>query len=119
MDVVLQVDTCQMSQARRAIDFGRVGYIYANGDELRKTSPRLRCKQYSAVGPNFIWHIDGYDKPKPFGLCVSGCIDGFSRKIIWLDVYKTNSDPKVIGGYYITAVQKLKGWQILSIDNTH
>ena len=28
-------------------------------------------------GPNFIWHIDGYDKMTPFGFTVHGCIDGY------------------------------------------
>ena len=27
-------------------------------------------------GPNYIWHIDGYDKLSPFGLTIHGCIDG-------------------------------------------
>ena len=25
----------------------------------------------------------------------------FSRKIIWLNVYQTNNDPKIIGGYFL------------------
>ena len=36
---------------------------------------RLRCRQYRGKGPNFIWHVDGYDKLEPFGFCVHGCID--------------------------------------------
>ena len=27
-------------------------------------------------GPNFSWHCDGYDKLKPFGIAIHGCIDG-------------------------------------------
>ena len=27
-------------------------------------------------GPNFIWHMDGYDKLKPYGITIHGCIDG-------------------------------------------
>jgi len=27
-------------------------------------------------GPDFLWHIDGYDKLKPFGFPIHGCIDG-------------------------------------------
>lgn len=27
-------------------------------------------------GPNFLWHLDGYDELKPFGICIHGCIDG-------------------------------------------
>jgi len=70
---------------------------------------RLHRRNYFAVGPNFIWHLDGYDKIKPFGFCISGCVDGFSRKVIWLNVYHTNSDPKLIGGYFIEAIEELRG----------
>jgi hypothetical protein len=35
-------------------------------------------------GPNFAWHADGYDKLKPYGFPIHGCIDGFSRRLIWL-----------------------------------
>ena len=28
-------------------------------------------------GPNFIWHVDSYDKLKPFGFPINGCIDGY------------------------------------------
>ena len=27
-------------------------------------------------GPNFLWHCDGYDKLKPYGIAIHGCIDG-------------------------------------------
>ncbi len=70
---------------------------------------RLRRRNYFAKGPNFIWHLDSYDKLKPYGVCINGCIDGFSRKIIWLNAYTTSSDPKLIGGYYIEVVERLGG----------
>ena len=71
---------------------------------------RSICRRaYYAAGPNYIWHLDGYDKLKPFGLCISGCICGFSRRLIWLNVYYTNNDPRVIGGYYLEAVKRNKG----------
>ncbi|XDV31020.1 hypothetical protein PO909_033797 [Leuciscus waleckii] len=70
---------------------------------------RLRRRNYFAKGPNFSWHLDSYDKLKPYGICINGCIDGFSRKIIWLNAYTTSSDPKLIGGYYIEAVERLGG----------
>ena len=76
------------------------------GVELRR-SRKLRRRRYNSKGPNFCWHIDGYDKLKPFGFCINGSIDGFSRKVIWLHVGKTNSDPKVISGYFLEAVSKL------------
>ena len=68
---------------------------------------RLHRRAYFARGPNYIWHIDSYDKLKYFGFCINGCIDGFSRRMIWLCAYFTSSDPKLIGGYFIDAVKEI------------
>jgi hypothetical protein len=78
------------------------------GVEIRKRK-RLRRRQYSAKGPNFLWHIDSYDKLKPYGICINGCIDGFSRYIIWLRAGSSSSDPRVIGGYFMKCVEELSG----------
>ena len=37
------------------------------GSSLRKAR-RLQRRTYYASGPNCVWHFDGYDKLKPFGL---------------------------------------------------
>uniref|UniRef100_W5MTV9 Integrase catalytic domain-containing protein n=1 Tax=Lepisosteus oculatus TaxID=7918 RepID=W5MTV9_LEPOC len=79
---------------------------------------------YYSRGPNNVWHIDGYDKLKPYGICINGCIDGFLRKMIWLEAYKTNNDPLIIAGYFIDAVYKNNGLpQRVRLDhgteNTH
>lgn len=68
---------------------------------------RLYRRQYFSKGPNYIWHIDSYDKLKPFGVCINGCIDGYSRKLVWLNAYKTSSDPTIIAGYYVEATEML------------
>ena len=73
---------------------------------LRK---RLRRRQYFARGPDFLWHLDSYDKLKRYGLCINGCIDGFSRQVIWLHAYTTSSNPRVVAGYYMEAVDSRKG----------
>ncbi|XP_062865268.1 uncharacterized protein LOC134327123 [Trichomycterus rosablanca] len=78
------------------------------GVQLRKAQ-RLHRRNYFARGPNYIRHFDSYDKLKPFGICINGCIDGFSRNIIWLNAFTTNSNPEIVGGYYIEAVEKLRG----------
>ena len=33
--------------------------------------------------------IDSYDKLKPYGIGINGCIDGFSRHIMWMEAYTT------------------------------
>lgn len=68
---------------------------------------RLRRRKYVVPGPNFLWHVDGYDKLKPFGFAIHGGVDGFSRKILWLEVAASNNNPLIISHYYLKAVQKL------------
>lgn len=70
---------------------------------------RLRRRRYFVSGPNHCWHLDGNDKLKPYGICIHGCIDGYSREIVWLRAYKTNNDPKVIAGYFLEAVCEKNG----------
>lgn len=67
---------------------------------------RLRQCIYVSRGLNYVWHVDGYDKLKPYNICVSGCINGFSRKMIWLEALETYSDPRIIAGYFIDAVSE-------------
>ena len=76
-----------------------VAFRYAN---------KLKRRTYFSPGPNFIWHLDGYDKLKPFGFAIHGCIDGYSRMILWLEVATTNNDPTVIGYYFLKTVLGLK-----------
>lgn len=81
--------------------------IDPNGVEMRKAH-RLKRRFYCAKGPNNIWHLDGYDKLKPFGFCIHGAVDGFSRKVIWLEVSDTNNDPKLIAKYYLDALKGIE-----------
>ena len=67
----------------------------------------LRRRVYRSKGPNYLWHIDGYDKLKPFGFCVHGAIDGFSRRILWLEVASSNNDPIIVAQYYLDCVRQL------------
>lgn len=70
---------------------------------------RLTRRKYRSRGPNFVWHIDGYDKLKPYGIAIHGCIDGYSRLILWLEAASTNNDPKVVANYFINAVKERGG----------
>ncbi|XP_078799348.1 uncharacterized protein LOC110016040 isoform X2 [Oryzias latipes] len=78
------------------------------GVDLRRAR-RLRRRQYTCRGPNALWHVDSYDKLKPYGIAINGCIDGFSRHVMWMEAYTTNSDPKVIADYYINTVTRVGG----------
>eukprot|EP00112_Aurelia_sp_Birch-Aquarium-sp1_P000694 Seg1067.7 transcript_id=Seg1067.7/GoldUCD/mRNA.D3Y31 product="hypothetical protein" protein_id=Seg1067.7/GoldUCD/D3Y31 len=60
------------------------------GVEARKKR-KLRRRTFFSEGPNYSWHADGYDKLKPYGFPVHGAIDGFSRRILWLEVVRSTT----------------------------
>lgn len=76
---------------------------------VHRRNRKLNRRAYSSPGPNAVWHIDGYDKLKPYGICIHGCIDGFSRYIVWMEAWSTNNDPRVVAGYFIDAVKNAHG----------
>ena len=59
----------------------------------------------------------GHDKLKPFGFPIHGGIDGYSRKVLWLEVVKSNNAPDVPAHLYLETVKQLKGchaWHFFS-----
>ena len=78
-----------------------------NVDKRRRR--RLRRRKYHSLGPNFVWHIDGHDKLKPYRISIHGCIDGYSRRIIWLEVAASNKVPELIAKHYLDAIKQMEG----------
>lgn len=70
---------------------------------------RLRGRDYHNPGPNYVWHIDGYDKLKPFGFSIHAAIDGFNRKVLWPNVTRSNKCPNTMVDNYLKTVTKLNG----------
>lgn len=67
---------------------------------------KLKRRVYEVPGPNYLWHADNHDKLKRFGFAIYGCIDGYSKKIIWIELSTSNNDPKVIAHYYLQTIKK-------------
>ena len=84
-------------------------------DSLKRVDPdgcalrsirRLRRRKYFSLGSNYSWHLDGYDKLKPFGFPIHGCIDGYSRYVVWLELLNSNNNPVTICKTFLQAVSK-------------
>ncbi|KAJ8049043.1 hypothetical protein HOLleu_01595 [Holothuria leucospilota] len=82
------------------------------GVRLRRRR-RLERRMYLSVGRNFAWHLDSYDKLKPYGVAINGCIDGFSSRVLWLRANSTNNDPRIIAGYFMETVESGGGCPLL------
>ena len=76
------------------------------GGVEKRSGRKLQRRVYRCPGPNLTCHINGYDKLRPFGFCIHGCVDGFSQKIIWLFVASTNNDPLIIASCYLKLVKE-------------
>lgn len=74
----------------------------------RRRKHVLQRQVYITPGPRFIWHVDGYDKLKPFGFCIHGAIDGYSRKILWLEVSDSNNNPAIVASYFLSCIKELR-----------
>ena len=81
--------------------------LHPDGVKSRTSHRHRRCI-YVSPCPNFTWHIDGYDKLKPFGLAIHGTLDGYSRKWLSLEVSATNDNPKVVSSFFLNIVKKLQ-----------
>ena len=67
---------------------------------------KKRKGKFSTMGANWVHSFDGHDKlmgyqNSTFPLAIYGCIDTASRKILWLKIWVSNSDPQLIGYWYL------------------
>ena len=86
--------------------------------EVAERRHRLKRSTYHNSGPNYAWHCDGYDKLKPFGFPIHGCIDGWSRKVLWLYVTCSNNLPSNITKYYLKYIVATRSLHDEYIVNT-
>ena len=80
----------------------RLGLKYIDLESIKLRAKKgFRKRTSHSYSSRDIIHIGGYDKPKPFGTYVHGGIDGYSQKVIWLEVCSTNNNQFVTTLYYV------------------
>ena len=88
-----------------------------NLEGLRQRQPRFKQEKekgtFTAVGPNWVVSLDGHDKLMGFQKCtfplaIYGCIDIDSRKVLFLKVWTSNSNPVFVGRWYFEYLYKIK-----------
>jgi len=58
-----------------------------------------RRRNYSVPGPNSLWHIDGNHKLIQWKFVTHGGIDGYSRKLVFLEASTNNRAATVLGKF--------------------
>lgn len=69
--------------------------VNPEGIEIRKTT-RLQRRVYAVHGPMHLWHIDSNHKLIKYNMVIHGCIDGFSKTVIYLHCADNNRASTVL-----------------------
>jgi hypothetical protein len=86
-------------------------------DALEEREPRNKGKrkrgQFITHGVNWTWSLDGHDKLMgiqnwTFPLAIYGCYDTASRKVMFLKVWTSNSNPELVGKWYFDHLYETK-----------
>ena len=72
----------------------------------RRSRGRLTRRLFRADGPDQVWAYDGFDKLARWGFPIHGCVDVYSRYLLWLRVGISNRDPRWPLAYYLDAIDE-------------
>jgi len=99
----------------RDVVYAIMGDIDPKGLEQRRPGVKKKKekKSFESPGPNFVHSLDGHDKLMgfqnwTFPLAVYGCIDTCRRKLLWIKIWTSNSDPKYPGLWYVQYLKRSK-----------
>jgi hypothetical protein len=70
---------------------------------------RIRRRVFYAAGVNHIWAFDQHDKWMRFGLRLHMGVEPFTGVILWLIVWWSNSNPKLVAHQYIKTARRVGG----------
>ena len=70
---------------------------------------RIRRRVFYAAGVNHIWAFDQHDKWMRFGLRLHMGIEPFTGVILWLIIWWSNSNPKLVAQQYFKTVRRVGG----------
>lgn len=100
VNVNLRINRSTMNAMLQALD--------PDGIQVR-LAHRLKRRAFHVEGPDMIWSFDGHDKLKPYGICIYGGIDAWSRKVICLEVGSNNNNPRRIWCLFSSHHRSVRG----------
>ena len=75
-----------------------INRVDPDGREQRKKT-KLKRREYNVSGPHALWHIDGNHKLIRWGIVTHGCIDGYSRYIVFIKASDNNRSNTVLNSF--------------------
>ncbi|KAJ7196274.1 hypothetical protein GGX14DRAFT_575086 [Mycena pura] len=76
---------------------------------------KLIRRRFWCAGVADVWAVDQHDKWKyKFGLALHTGIDSFIGRILWKEVWWTNSNPRLILSYYLKVVEEIRAMPLVT-----
>jgi len=73
-------------------------------ESKQRASRKLQRRRYNGQGARYASHIDGGDKLKYYGFPYWMEVDGWSRKILSLNLVDSNNDPAIVARIWLNTV---------------
>ncbi len=81
--------------------------FHYRSEVLARKAHRLSRKQFWTVGVNDVWTMDQHDKWRRFQLFLHIGLEPHSGTILWLKIWWTNRNPRLVCGWYCDTIEKL------------
>lgn len=70
---------------------------------------RLKRKRFWAAGVSDLWTMDQHDKWRRFQLFLHVGLEPVSGKVLWLEIWWTNKNPRRTCKYFLDSIEKAGG----------
>lgn len=70
---------------------------------------RFVRKLFYSAGVNDLWAFDQHDKWKRFGLYLHLGMDPYPGRCLWLRIWWTNRNPRLVTSFYLAAAKAIGG----------
>lgn len=99
----------------RAVVYAAMCQLDPDGLDARRVGQKKKKPKghFTTKGPNFVHSLDGHDKlmgyqNSTYPLAIYGCMDTASRKLLWLRIWVSNSNPLLVGRWYLEYLYETK-----------
>ncbi|KAH9924596.1 hypothetical protein B0H21DRAFT_781416 [Amylocystis lapponica] len=95
-------------KASETLVAGYLKLVEPDAVQMRKAK-KFKRRRFWAAGVNDILAMDQHDKWKRFGLYLHVAVEPFAGRIVWLKIWWTNRNPRLITSFYLEAARKAGG----------
>jgi hypothetical protein len=96
---------CHVWASRQSIN-DSLKAIDPDGLGIRRAR-KLKRRIFNSDGPDEVWSLDGHDKLKHWGFFTHGCMDVYSRYLVWLRLGTSNHNPDYVLSYYLDGIKEI------------